>query len=171
MKNIKLLAILSILFIAVSCDKNEGEPVDNSTIVKEELTVNIADLNGTYRYKSVIAEKAIDLDGDGTPNKDLFKETGFACVWDNFLKLESNNFVLLANGKKCDEDEETIIEESEYYINDFKLSITVRNKITKTETELKNVKLYINTNNDKIFEFDDYNTQHKTNIRMTFIKI
>lgn len=171
MKTIKLLTILSILFIAVSCDKNEGEPVDKSTAVKEELPVNIADLNGTYRYKSVIAEKAIDLDGDGTPNKDLFKEKGLACVWDNIIQFKGNSMIILPRGKPCDKDEGNIIEEVTYSIDPKRKSVIILNYNDDSTNKLKNVKLYINTNNDIILEFDDYDTQHQTNIRMTFIKI
>ncbi len=130
-----------VLFISVlsSCNK------DDDTVSASDRGQAIL---GQWKYVSIMTDKAVDINGDGTVNIDLFNTQEIRqCIKDNLTfftergENEKGDYSINDNGLACEEDGQfTNIEEDRYeLINNSTIRFDVRNEmriIEMTQTEL-----------------------------------
>ncbi|MGP1992956.1 hypothetical protein D9V96_013845 [Zobellia laminariae] len=143
MKSNYLLILVFVILALSSCKKNDDE-----VAVSDRATA----LLGQWKYESIMTDTAVDINGDGTVNIDLFNTQEIRqCIKDNLTfftergENEKGDYSINANGLACEEDGQfTNIEEDRYeLINDNTIRFDVRNdmriiKMTKTKLVVEN---------------------------------
>lgn len=158
---LQTLLLFSLSIIILSCD--EGDDADSI-----ELSVN--NITGAYYYRSVKAKTAVDLDDDGIANTELLQETGRVCIYDNTITFEGNYFSVVSEGEKCEDDEENIIYQANYFIHISDPLITLTDESGNFEDQFTKVKLYLKSNGEKVLEFDAYDSGMDQTLHYVFIE-
>lgn len=145
MKAIKLFAVLGALSIFSSCQKNDD--VSESERGKALL--------GQWEYQAIVSDKAIDINGDGTVNIDLYNTQEMQqCIKDNLTfftemgTVGSGTYAISENALACDQhDPYSTVEEDNYtLVNNSIIQFEVRNEMRIIE--LTKSKLVIETNDN-----------------------
>jgi len=112
-------------------------------------------LLGQWGYQSIVTDKAVDINGDGTVNIDLFNTQEIRqCIKDNLTFFtergvgEKGDYSINDNGLACEEDGQfTNIEEDRYELIDNRIiRFDVRNEMRIIE--LSKNRLVIETNDN-----------------------
>ena len=130
-----------------------------SSCNKDDDSVSASDrgqtLLGQWKYESIMTDKAVDMNGDGTVNIDLFNTQEIRqCIKDNLTfftergENEKGDYSINDNGLACEEDGQfTNIEEDRYeLINYNTISFDIRNEMRIIE--LTKTKLLVETNDN-----------------------
>lgn len=143
--NAVIFLVLSLLLLS-SC-KNDDNAVAESDRSQALL--------GQWEYQSIMTDKAVDINGDGTVNSDLFNTQEMRqCIKDNltfFTEMGtdgSGSYSINENGLACDEqDPFSTIEEDIYELsNNSTIKFEVRNEMRILE--LSKTKLIVETNDN-----------------------
>jgi hypothetical protein len=133
-----------LLFFACSNDNDNVSESDRAQA-----------LLGQWEYQSIMTDKAVDINGDGTVNIDLFNTQEIRqCLKDNltfFTKMgvgEKGAYAINENGLSCDDQDpySTIEEDSYQLINNSIIQFDMRNEMRILE--LNRSKLQIETNDN-----------------------
>lgn len=139
-----LLLIASYQFI--SCNKNDDQIA---------LSDRSQALLGQWEYQAIMTDRAVDINGDGTVNIDLFNTQEIRqCLKDNltfFTKMgvgEKGAYAINENGLSCDDQDpySTIDEDSYQLINNSIIQFEMRNEMRILE--LNRSMLQIETNDN-----------------------
>ena len=145
----KLKAIIFLvlpLLLFTSC-KNDDDAVAESDRGQALL--------GQWEYQSIITDKAVDINGDGTVNIDLFNTQEMRqCIKDNltfFTEMGTNGsgvYSINENGLACDEQDpfSTVEEDTYELLNNSTIQFAVRNEMRILE--LSKTKLVVETNDN-----------------------
>ena len=145
MKPICSILLVGIVLGFSSCKKND----DVSESERAET------LLGQWEYQSIMTDRAVDINGDGTVNIDLFNTQEIRqCIKDNFTFFtaraagEKGDYSINDNGLACQEDTEfTNIEEDRYELIDNNV-IRFDSRNEMRIQELTKTKLVIETNDN-----------------------
>lgn len=139
MKGTYLTILVLFISLLSSCNK------DDDSVSASDRDQAIL---GQWKYVSIMTDKAVDINGDGTVNIDLFNTQEIRqCIKDNLTfftergENEKGDYSINDNGLACEEDGQfTNIEEDRYeLINNSTIRFDVRNEmriIEMTQTEL-----------------------------------
>ena len=138
MKSTYLIILVFVISMFSSCKKDDDE-----IAVSDRATA----LLGQWEYTAIGTDRAVDINGDGMVNIDLFNTQEIRqCIKDNLTfftergENEKGDYSINDNGLACEEDGQfTNIEEDRYeLINDNTIRFDVRNymriiEMTKTK--------------------------------------
>lgn len=139
MKSTYLIILVFVISMFSSCKKDDDE-----IAVSDRATA----LLGQWEYTAIGTDRAVDINGDGMVNIDLFNTQEIRqCIKDNLTfftergENEKGDYSINDNGLACEEDGQfTNIEEDRYeLINDIIIRFDVRNDmriIEMTKTKL-----------------------------------
>ncbi|PKA97814.1 hypothetical protein B0O79_1484 [Flavobacteriaceae bacterium MAR_2009_75] len=139
MKGTYLTILVLFISLLSSCNK------DDDSVSASDRDQAIL---GQWKYVSIMTDKAVDINGDGTVNIDLFNTQEIRqCIKDNLTfftergENEKGDYSINDNGLACEEDGQfTNIEEDRYeLINNSTIRFDVRNEmriIEMSQTEL-----------------------------------
>lgn len=145
--NIKYAYLLvSSMVLFFSCNNDDSSVSDSDRSQA---------LLGQWEYQAIMTNKAVDINGDGTVNIDLFNTQEMRqCIKDNLTFFTEMGFLgkglfsINENGLACDDQDPFLtIEEDNYeLINDSIIRFEVRNEMRILE--LTKTKLVIETNDN-----------------------
>ena len=146
MKHLLYGLFLSVSLLIASCKKNDDEV---------PLSSRYQVLLGQWEYQSIMTDRAVDINGDGTVNIDLFNTQEIRqCIKDNLTFFtergvgEKGAYTINENGLACDEqDPFSTIEEDNYeLLNNTTIRFDIRNEMRIIE--LTKSKLVVETNDN-----------------------
>lgn len=146
MKVFYLITVVLLSLLLSSCNKD-----DDSVSASDRGQT----LLGQWKYESIMTDKAVDVNGDGTVNIDLFNTQEIRqCIKDNLTfftargENEKGDYSINDNGLACSENGQfTNIEEDRYeLINNTIIRFDVRNDMRIIE--MTKSKLIIETNDN-----------------------
>ncbi|MDC6388852.1 hypothetical protein PP182_09175 [Maribacter sp. PR1] len=133
-----------LLFFSCSSDDDSVAESDRSQA-----------LLGQWEYQSIMTDRAVDINGDGTVNIDLFNTQEIRqCIKDNLTfftemgTVGSGAYSINENGLACDEQDpfSTIEEDTYELINNTIIQFEIRNEMRIQE--LSKTKLVVETNDN-----------------------
>ena len=140
-------SLLALIFMMFSSCKKDDENISESARSEALL--------GQWKYTSITTDKAVDINGDGTFNIDLFNTQEIRqCIKDNLTFFttravgEKGDYSINDNGLPCEEDTEfSNIEEDRYeLIDNTVIRFDTRNEMRIQE--LTKTKLVIETDDN-----------------------
>ncbi|PIB31439.1 DUF5004 domain-containing protein [Maribacter sp. 4G9] len=145
----KLNAIILLVFpmLLLSSCKNDDDAVAESDRSQALL--------GQWEYTAIMTDKAVDINGDGTVNIDLFNTQEIRqCLKDNLTfftemgEMGKGAYAINENGLACDEqDPFSTIEEDSYELkNNSTIEFEIRNEMRIQE--LTKTRLVVETNDN-----------------------
>ncbi|TLP81813.1 hypothetical protein [Maribacter sp. ACAM166] len=158
MKKILFGLLLAIAMVIISCNKNDD---DISVDDRNEA------LFGQWEYEAIMSNTAVDINGDGTVNIDLYNTNEIRqCLKDNLTFFasrggeEKNAFSINENGLSCGEVNafETVESDNYELVNDEILRFDSRNDMRIIEFE----------NNKLVLEQDDFLDDQEVIITYTY---
>ena len=160
-KNISLAAVALLALSACSSDEDENELIDITTPDK-------AILNGQWEYSSITANPAVDVNGDGVANVDLYNTNEIpACKLDNAYFFydyadEGKTFAINEMDISCgDTPVFNTVERGSYYYNEAKQIIELSNG--------ENWKILKADKTDLVVEVElSFNDKNTTLVTMSF---
>lgn len=155
----KHLLIFGILLgLVASCDKD-----DDNVSIEDRRTA----LFGQWEYEAIMSDTAVDINGDGTVNIDLFNTNEIRqCLKDNLTFFAEqgegtiDTFTINENGLSCGEvDAFSNVEEEEY--------VLVNNEILQFE-QREDMRIIEFSQNRLVLEQDDFLDDQNVVITYTF---
>jgi len=140
-------SLFALMFMTLSSCKKDDDNISESDRSEALL--------GQWKYTSITTDKAVDINGDGTVNIDLFNTQEIRqCTKDNLTFFtaravgEKGDYSINDNGLPCEEDTEfSNIEEDRYeLIDNTVIRFDTRNEMRIQE--LTKTKLVIETNDN-----------------------
>lgn len=140
-------SVLALIFMIFSSCKKDDDNISESARSEALL--------GQWEYVAITTDKAVDINGDGTVNIDLFNTQEIRqCIKDNLTFFtaraagEKGDYSINDNGLSCEEDTEfSNIEEDRYeLIDNTVIRFDTRNEMRIQE--LTKTKLVIETSNN-----------------------
>ncbi|MDB4291786.1 hypothetical protein N9954_00145 [Maribacter sp.] len=140
-------SLFALMFMTFSSCKKDDDNISESDRSEALL--------GQWKYTSITTDKAVDINGDGTVNIDLFNTQEIRqCIKDNLTFFtaravgEKGDYSINDNGLPCEEDTEfSNIEEDRYeLIDNAVIRFDTRNEMRIQE--LTKTKLVIETNDN-----------------------
>lgn len=134
-----IIFLIVLIVLIISCNNDD---VSVARLDRSQA------LLGQWEYTAIMTDKAVDINGDGTVNIDLFNTQEIRqCIKDNLTFFtersegEKGDYSVNDNGLACDEDGQFInIEEDRYeLVNNTTIRFDIRNEmriIEMTKTKL-----------------------------------
>lgn len=138
--------LIPILFICAACNKDDVKVIESD---------RAETLLGQWKYEAITSDKAVDINGDGTVNVDLFNTQEIRqCIKDNltfFTEMGTNGnnvYSINENGLACDDqDPFSTIEEDNYRLEN-NSTIRFDNRNEMRIIEFTKFRLVIETNDN-----------------------
>jgi len=154
----KYLLIFGMLAVVSSCDKDD----DNVSLDNREES-----LFGQWEYEDIMSDTAVDINGDGTVNIDLFNTNEIRqCLKDNLTFFadrgegEKDAYTINENGLSCGEVDAFVnVEEDQYEL--------INNEILRFDNRNDMIIIEFTTNR-LVVEQDDFLDEQDVVITYTF---